>query len=108
MIRIENIRLSLEQIANDSQLLVLSVGPYKLYENNQVTDKIGGYYYECVAPKNKYEKIVVKVPNHPPVIDNNDIEEQTFITFEGFEARFFRDRNGGYQISCKAEKAYIV
>jgi hypothetical protein len=88
--------------------MALSIRPYKLYENGQATDKIGGYSYECLAPMNNYEKFVVKVPNLPPIIDNESLSEQTFVTFEGFVARFYRDRGGYYQLSCKAEKAILI
>ncbi|MGF7050577.1 hypothetical protein J2T13_005127 [Paenibacillus sp. DS2015] len=106
--KIENILLTLEQVANDSQLLLVGVNPFKLYENQQVTDKIGGISYECVAPKNKYERLIVKVPSHQPIIENEDIEEDTFIQFIGFIGKFYRDRNGYYQLSCRAEQAFIV
>ncbi len=108
MIRIENIIFTLEQLANAKQVLLLSVKPYKLYSDGQVTDQIGGHSYECVMPMAGFEKIMVKVPNLPAVIATEQISDQTFVTFDGFSGKFWRDRTGNYQLSCKAEKAILV
>lgn len=107
MFRIESIKLTLEQLANDNKVLLLSVRPFKLYVNGQATDTIGGYSYECVTPKSGYEKLVVKVPDLPAIIDNDAITEGKKISFNSFTAKFYRDRNGYYQLSCKASKALL-
>ena len=108
MIRPENISLTLEQIANSSRVKLVNVSPYKIYDQGRPTEQIGGFAYECVCPANRYEKIVVKVPDLPPVISNDQIDETTFVAFEGFGARFYRDRMGRYQLSCRAERAILL
>jgi hypothetical protein len=108
MIRIENIQFSLEQLANAPEVMLLGVNPYKLYVNGQPTDQIGGQAYECVLPKAGFEKITVKVPDLPPVMTNDKMSEQVFVKFEGFNAKFWKDKSGNYQLSCKATKAIIV
>ena len=108
MLRPENILLTLEQVANSSRVKLVSVSPYKIYDQGRPTEQIGGFAYECVCPANRYEKIVVKVPDLPPVINNEYINEDTFITFEGFIARFYKDRLGRYQLSCRAEHAILL
>lgn len=106
-LRPESLEFTFEQIANSLNALLLGVRPYNLFVDNKATDQLGGYSYECVLPSNKYERIVVKVPSLPPVIKNDEIDGEIFITFSGFAGRFYKDRGGNYQLSCKAIQAHI-
>jgi hypothetical protein len=108
MIRIENIQFSLEQLANAPEVQLLSVNSYKLYVNGLVTDQIGGQAYECLMPKANYEKIVVKIPDLSPVITNDKITDHIMVKFDAFVAKFWKDKSGNYQLSCKASKAILT
>jgi len=106
--RIEDVNLSLEQIANDDVVLLLETRPYYAYVNQQKTDKVEGYTYVCCCPKQKYERIMVKIESSQPIIENDKIVADTYVSFDGFNGRFYRDRNGVYQLSCKAEAVHLV
>ncbi len=106
--RPEDVRLDLPSIAHANEVLLVTMSPYNVYESNVKTDKIGGIAYTCVCPQAGYEKILVKVPDLPPIITVDLLTESTLITFVSFEGKFWRDRSGNYQLSCKAEKAILV
>jgi len=107
-IRPESLILPLKLLANDDVLLCVGVSQKRGYEDNKITDRIVGHAYECVAIKAKYEKITVTIPDLPPIFTNDDLTVEIFIRFEEFSARFYKDRNGLYMLSCKAKEAFIV
>lgn len=76
---------------------------------NRPTGKSNGTKYSVACPARQYMTINVKVPSGP-IITKEELEAATepiYITFEGFEGRFYNiDNNIG--LSCRADKAAIV
>ena len=68
MIRVGDIKLSLEQVANAKEILITDIREVREYVDGKRTDNIIGYAYEVAAPKNKYEKFSIKVEEKSPVI----------------------------------------
>ncbi len=109
-IRIESIKITLEQIANGNILLLTDVSPIKEYVDGKPTDKILGFYYHTVCPQNKFEQVRIKVEESMPLITPEELAEKGTIKVAplNFSASFYRDRNGVYQLSAKAERIEVV
>ena len=110
MKKIDNIKFSLVQIANSDQLLLVDIKPIKEYVDGKSTDKVIGYRYECVCPKNKFEKISIKVEESQPAISAEELEAKDTVTIcpENFEGRFYKDRSGEYQFTAKASRITVL
>lgn len=106
MIRINEIEISLEQIAKGNTLILVDIAPYKEYVDGKATDKTMGYRYTCVCPDNKFEKITIKVEESKPLLSSEEIALTGTIKVSplGFEGRFYRDKNGEYILSAKAKE----
>ena len=74
MIRVGDIKLSLEQVANAKEILITDIREVREYVDGKRTDNIIGYAYEVAAPKNKYEKFSIKVEEKSPVITAEELE----------------------------------
>ncbi|WP_258111602.1 hypothetical protein [Alicyclobacillus sp. SP_1] len=106
--RLEGKSFDFQAIVGSPEVLCISEGPYYKYVNGVKTDQVEGVAYTCVLPKLGYERVVVKVPGHSPVITNEQLSEPVLMTFESAICKFYRDRSGDYQLSCKADKAIVV
>lgn len=92
----------------DPKVLLLAVEPFNKFVDGKATNEIGGQTYTIVAPLNGYERYLIKVPDHPAVIKQEEINGSILISFENLVAKLYKDRNGDIQISCKADKAIIA
>lgn len=92
----------------DPKVLLLAVEPFNKFVDGKVTNEVGGQTYTVVAPLNGYERYLVKVPDLPAVIKQEEINGSILISFENLVAKLYKDRNGDIQISCKADKAIIA
>lgn len=110
MLKPEKIKISLEQIANGNQLLLVDIQPIKEFIDGKPTDKITSYRYSCVCPQNKFEKISIKVEEAQPCISTTDLAEKGTIkvTPLNFEGKFYKDRSGEYQFTAKADKIEVM
>lgn len=95
-----------------SKVLLTSFSPIFEYdkENRKWTDKQTGFSFEVVLPGGNYEKIKVRVPgNKIPGIRPEDLKEAIPCTFEGFEARFYKDfKSGEYRLTASANSIILV
>ena len=110
MIRIEDMKFSLEQIARGEVLLLTGISPIKEFIDGKATDQILGFRYQCVCPQNKFEHISIKVEEKTPSISAEMVEENGTLKVSpvNFEAKFYRDKNGTYQLTAKAEKIEVI
>jgi len=112
-VKINQITLGLDNVAKDTKIRLIGIQDMYEYENNKRTDKKIGISYTCLAEKNEFEKIVVKVEDLTPVITTEELEkkkEPVYISFGGtFKGIFwYRSRTNSWELSCKAEKVSIV
>ena len=66
--RIQDIELTLQNIANANEVTVVGVKPFRKYVDGKITDAVGGYTYECVATCKKYAAFNIKVEEKKPSI----------------------------------------
>lgn len=110
-INLANIKFSLEQIANDTKVIVTGVRTVKQYdENEKVTDKVIGYSYDVIAPQAKYASFAIKVEGKKPIITSEELESggEVIATPVGFIGKFYRTRTGDYAFTSKADSLEIV
>lgn len=110
MIRIEDISLTLTQIAKGDVLLLTDISPIKEFIDGKPTGRQLGNRYQCVCPQNKFEHIPIKVEEDVSSIPLEALTEKGTLKISpiNFEAKFYRDRNGVYQITAKADKIEVV
>lgn len=112
MIRPNDLKFSFLQIAQDTSALAVGASFYKNYVDGKPTDTIAGVRLDVVFPKNRYEKISVKLPgqNHPLLPDNFQEGGETYkVAFTpDFEGTFYRTNSGDYALSCKATSVEIL
>jgi len=104
--KITDITLTLESVANDSSVLVVEVNPYKEYADGKPTDKVGGFRYACIAPSNKYAAFSIKVAEKKPAFTQEEIDAnggEITATPINFVGRFYRNNSGEYLLSAKAD-----
>ena len=110
MIRVSNIKLSLEQVANAKEILITDIKEVWKYEDGKRKDKIIGYAYEDTAPKNKYEKFSIKVEEKSPVITAEELEAKGGVakaTANDFVGSFYH-RGDDYVFTAKASKVVLL
>lgn len=110
--RVNQVKLLLENIAADSKVRLIGITPAFEYENGAKTDKQLGFTYECLAEQNGFEKFTVRVADSTPVLTVEqlaDAKEPVYIAFSEFIGKFyFSERTKTWELSCKSSKAIIV
>lgn len=104
----ENFTFTFKGMANADYGVVVGVKPIYQYDKEKgiYTQQVIGKRVKLVLPSQSYEKIDVVLPADTIT---SDIQPDTKVTFEGFEARLCRNYNSGdYFFSCKAQKIVIV
>lgn len=111
MIKVSDVVLPLELIAKSKKVILTEVGDAMEYVDGKSTGKRLGSRYACVAPANKYNGFTVKVEDIAPAITQEELDKATepvMVTFEGFEAHFYRaSTSGEYLLTAKAQKIVI-
>ena len=110
MIRVGDIKLSLEQVANAKEILITDIREVREYVDGKRTDNIIGYAYEVAAPKNKYEKFSIKVEEKSPVITAEELEAKGGVakaTANDFVGSFYH-RGDDYVFTAKASKMVLL
>lgn len=110
MIRVSDIKLGLEQVANSKEVLITNVREVREYTDGKRTDNILGYAYEVTAPKNKYEKFSIKVEEKVPVITSEELEAKgnaVKATANDFVGSFYH-RGDDYVFTAKASKVVLL
>ena len=102
---ITNIKLTLEQLANSSEILVVDMKETRAYVDGKIVpDKVVGYTYSVVCPKAKYVSFNIKVEESTPSITKEELEnKQVVATPIGFEGKFYRSNTGEYILTAKAQ-----
>lgn len=107
-IKPNNVNLSFEGVAKSDKGRLIGIRP--LVDFNTKVQK--GYTYEILLEVNGFEKIQIKVENHPTLLTEEELSEMKepiYVTFENFVAKFyFSDRSKSFELTCKASKALIV
>ncbi|MGM7637292.1 hypothetical protein [Bacillus sp. Hm123] len=107
-IKPNNVNLSFESIAKTDKGRLIGIKP--LVDFNTKVQK--GYTYEVLLEDNGFEKIQIKVENHPPLLTDEELsalKEPIYMTFENFVGKFyFSDRSKSFELTCKASKALII
>ncbi len=115
-IKIENVCLSLEQIAH-SEETVLCVGIREKKEWSQeqkkYTDNVIARIYEIVLPDNAFEKIDVEVVGASDSIITDEMLEKNgsvsvgFTNFKGYFKRVYGDNRNPYVFKATAEEIFL-
>lgn len=98
-----SLRLDVNSIANNGELLLVDVTPVKRYADGKATDE---HDYRCsvVAQKNNFMRYDVIVQNKPEIVltDGDAIP----VAFDGLALKLYRtwreNASGGYALSAKA------
>jgi hypothetical protein len=108
--KIENIKFSAEQLANNGRIRCIGVKPYRDYKDGKPEERIAGFSYECVLINNQYEKINVKIAGAEILANEYFVlNGEPFVEFEGFIGKLYRLNNSvEYALSCKADNMRIV
>jgi hypothetical protein len=109
--RINQIKLSLENIALDTKVRLVEVRDTYDYQDGKLTDKKIGVTYTLLAEKSGFEKFTCKCSELKPLATQEqlDASEPVYVSFEGFVGKFwFSNRTKTWEISCKADKAILV
>lgn len=112
MLKPNNVTLPQTSVFKDAKVRAIGVQPSYEYADGKVTDKRIGTTYQCLAEKNSYEKLSVKVGDLNPIFTQEQIEtsdEAIYITFDEFEGKFyFNTRMQDWALSCKAKSVKLV
>ena len=107
-IKPNNVDLTFEGVSKSDKTRL--IGITHLIDFNTKVQK--GFIYEVLLEHNGFEKIQIKVENHPPLLTVEELSEMkdpVYIVFEQFLAKFyFSDRSKSFELTCKASKALIV
>ena len=112
MLTPNNIKFSFPQIALDTSALAVGATFYRNYTDGKPSETIAGVRLEVVLPKNRFEKISVKLPgqNHALLPDSFKQGDETFkVSFTpDFEGSFYRTNSGDYALTCKASGVEVL
>ena len=111
MIRIQDLTLDLQTIANSDRVRLLSISPLFEFENNKRTEKQIGYTLTVLEEKN-FNKFTVKIETLKEIITNEEISSSKnpiYVTFKNFVGRFyFSQRSGQFELTCKSDAVEII
>lgn len=107
-IKPNNVNITFEGVAKSDKGRLIGIRP--LIDFNTKVQK--GYTYEILLEGNGFEKIQIKVENHPPLLTEEElsaIKEPIYMMFENFVGKFyFSERSKSFELTCKASKALII
>lgn len=110
--KLNQITLHLENIANDSKVRVLNVRPSYAYTDGVKSESVSGQSYECLLENQNYEKVSIKTLEQEPVILQTEIDASAtpiYIQFKDFIGKFyFSNQTKNWELSCKATAAILV
>ena len=111
--RITDIALNASQISGNSDGLgiLLSMVPGYDYVDGKKTDTQSHIKMETVFPDNAYEKVLVKVPGTKPVVNVEQLAQQSGklkVKFKNLTGRFYRTNSGEYALSCSADSVEVA
>jgi hypothetical protein len=107
-IKPNNVTLTFEGIAKSDKGRLIGIRPLVDF-NTKVQI---GFTYDILLEGNGFEKIQIKVENHPPLLTDEQLseaKEPVYVICENFSAKFYMsDRTKNYELTCKADKLSIV
>lgn len=107
-IKVEDIKLTKEQITKGGTMILVDVAPYFKYKDNEKTDIVEGYRYTVALPNQKFEKIGVKVAGNQQ-LEISDDDSMMQVDFTGFEAKFFRNfKTKEYILTANADSIEVI
>ncbi|KOF09466.1 hypothetical protein AC739_15200 [Planococcus glaciei] len=102
-----HVKLTFEGVAKSDKGRLIGIRPWIDYNSKAQL----GFTYEILLESNGFEKIQVKVENHPPLFTGEDLSVMTepiYLTFENFVSTFyFANKSQSFELTCKASKALI-
>lgn len=112
MMNISNLKLPLECIANDSEVILIGIRPiYEFSEDGKpIKEKQTGYLYSCICPKNKYSPIEIKTNESLCFVEQTDIDDNNGLRVKpiNFIARIYVGKDGKPAVSCRADTIEVV
>jgi len=110
--KINQITLQLENLANDNKVRLLSVRPSYDYKDGVKSASVSGQTYECLLEQNAFEKLNIRTQEVNAVIKQEDIDSSptpVYIQFKDFTGKFyFSNQSKSWELSCKATSAVLV
>lgn len=110
--KINQITLQLENLANDSKVRILNVRPSYDYKDGVKGETVSGQSYECLLEMQNYEKVLIRTMEQAPVITQAEIDASPtpiYIQFKDFIGKFyFSNQTKNWELSCKASAAVLV
>ena len=107
-IKPNNVTLTFEGIAKSDKVRLIGIRP--LLDFNTKVQK--GYTYEVLLEGNGFEKIQIKVENHPAILTDEQLleaKEPIYLICENFSAKFYySNRTLSYELTCNAEKISLL
>ena len=106
-IKITDLRIDPSSLGGN--YLLVDIRPVFGYVNNERTNNIEAYRYQCCLPKHKMEKIGVRVASKVPLFDleKEEIPVGTEVEFEGLEVGSYF-ANGQINVNAKADSVSVV
>lgn len=111
MVSINTIEFSLEQIAKSETVLLVDIEEIKEYKNGGITENVEGTRYTIVCPKNRFEKLGVKVKERKPSITLEQLEKKEGaleVTFINFKGKFYQNKNKDICFYAYADSVKVV
>ncbi|MCZ8533541.1 hypothetical protein [Psychrobacillus psychrodurans] len=107
-IKPNGVSLTFEGVAKSDKGRLIGIRPWVDFSTKVQI----GYTYEILLEGNGFEKIQVKVENHPAILTEeqlSEMKEPVYVICENFSAKFYMsDRTKNYELTCKADKLSIV
>lgn len=111
MLKPSDINLIIEQVTNDSELIVTNVEPKREYSNGKYGAVIGTKY-KLVIPKRGYEQLTISTDELLPVISQEQIDASDnpiYVEPVNFTAKFYKNYvKNEYFLTAKADTMNII
>ena len=95
------LKLTFDVNSLGQEALLTAVRPYYAYVDGGKTDKVEGYKYTTVYPAHSFGNLDIKIPGEKRL----DVLASEYIPvkYDGLTVKLYRDNNGKYQLTAKAE-----
>ena len=112
MMKPENLKISLAEVAARRALILIDVEEIPQFENQKPTGVMLGTKYTCVAPDQSYSSFKIKVEGQKPVITAEQLAAaggEVCVKPINFEGRFFKpNKDAEYIFFAKATGMEII
>ena len=95
------LKLTFDVSSLGQEALLTAVRPYYAYVDGAKTNKVEGYKYTTVYPAQSFGSLDIKIPGEKRL----DVLASEYIPvkYDGLAVKLYRDNNGKYLLTAKAE-----